>query len=119
MKQYITTAVVNLNDGLVELDADQARRRRNKIEHVEGNVYKILSRLQFKVGEKLGYNGIVNKMLLNDLSEAEDESYNTFSADELKIELDARDIKYRGNASKPALVSALEDDDDAQDSDNE
>lgn len=59
MKKYTTVERVNLTSGLLELDDDQARRRKRQTEPVEGekNIYKILQTVQFKSGETFGYEG--------------------------------------------------------------
>ena len=134
MKQYQVDQVCRLNEGLVELNEDQARRRSQNIKHVEDNVYRILKPVQFKVGEKLGHDGVVNKALMTcltdldelatavaatnddsadeDASEAAPESYSDLSNSVLKEELDKRGIGYDKKAAKATLVGLLETDDD-------
>lgn len=136
MKQYQVTAICNLNSGLVELDQDQARRRKHNIKHVKDNVYGIVNPIQFKAGEKLGHDGDVNKALLSCLSPPDDDapnnvsddmsddeyydSYDSLTKKELVAELDARDVKHASNLNKPKLIELLEaNDNDAQDTDNE
>lgn len=50
---------MNLSSGTVELNADQARRRRHAVRAVEGreNIYTVVKPIQFKVGEKFGLEG--------------------------------------------------------------
>ena len=59
MKKYTTAEVVNLTAGLLELNEDQARRRKHLIEPVDGEdgIFKIAQTVQFKAGETFGYEG--------------------------------------------------------------
>jgi len=78
MREYKTTQVIIINDGKVELNKDQARRRKTKIEVIKtpkddgkiyvNGIYKILKPLMFKVGEVFKWDGTFTKgQLLNDV----------------------------------------------------
>lgn len=67
MNKYEAVEVINLHVGHVALDEDQARRRIHNIKEVKNGVYEIINPIQFKIGEKFGYEGEVNKALAQSL----------------------------------------------------
>ncbi len=78
MKQYKSVEVTNLNNGCVELDEDQARRRIHNLKEVGKGIFEIVNPIQFKVGEKFGYDGEVNARLAQSLIKKEvEEEKNT------------------------------------------
>lgn len=59
MKQLKTIEIVTITSGLLELTADQARRRSHLIQEVpeRENVYEVLQPCTFKAGEEFGFEG--------------------------------------------------------------
>lgn len=75
MKQYIVTGkTVSFNTGTkLELSEKQVSDRVHALNFVKGNVFEVVSRVEFKVGEKLGYDGPVSKALLEFLAPVDSE----------------------------------------------
>lgn len=72
MKAYQVVAIsVTLNDGIIQLTNDQIRRRRHLIKVIDEkkNLYQIEQPCHFKKGEVFAYDGEVNKVLLQEISE--------------------------------------------------
>lgn len=73
MNQYeVTATAVTINAGMLQLSLSQANRRRHLLKHVKDDMYEVISPVQFKKGEKIGYDGAVNKALLLEISPVED-----------------------------------------------
>lgn len=79
MKLFQTSGVISLFGGLVGLNEHQATLRKLALEKVEGDVYRVVSEVQFKAGEVIGLESVpkVFKNILSDLSEPEDEKKET------------------------------------------
>ena len=63
---------VNLVNGNLKLNEDQYRRRKHVLKPMGDGIYKIVltarhNRVQFKRGETIGYDGLINKGLLQSL----------------------------------------------------
>lgn len=54
--EYITTTTVELFDGEVGLSNKQARLRSNKLMKIRKDVYQVLSKVQFKAGERISFS---------------------------------------------------------------
>ena len=67
MNKFEAIEAINLHSGNVELDEDQARRRAHNIKEVEEGIFNIINPIQFKIGEKFGYDGEVSKTLAQSL----------------------------------------------------
>ena len=62
MKTYITTAALRLGSGLIEIDRAQAAARAYALEKTDTpDVYLISKPVEFKIGEKIGYDGAIPK----------------------------------------------------------
>jgi len=73
MKQFQVEAVsVTINAGVLELSLSQAQRRKHLLKLIKDNQYEVLSPVQFKRGEKFGYGGDVNKLLMTEITPIED-----------------------------------------------
>lgn len=69
MNQYEVTAIaVNINAGMVKLSQSQANSRRHLLKPVMDDVYEVISPVQFKRGETIGYDGAINKALLLEIA---------------------------------------------------
>lgn len=68
MKQYeVTARTITLNAGRVKLTDAQARDRAHNLRHIGGGAYEILRPINFKMGEKLGFDGDVRKDMASEL----------------------------------------------------
>lgn len=67
MNRFKTIAVTNLHTGIVELSRAQAVVRERSLRNLEGDFYEITGPIQFKVGEEIGFDGEVNKRLLEEI----------------------------------------------------
>ncbi len=56
---------------VVELDEDQARRRKHSVSHVSGNVYEVTYPIHFKNGERFGVEEKLDHKLNHKLYEEE------------------------------------------------
>ena len=71
MKRYeVTSHFVTLHTGRLDLSASQASDRMHALQKVQEGIYTVLSSIQFKRGEQFGYDGEVNKALLQHLEVA-------------------------------------------------
>ncbi len=61
MTIYTTTEAVTLTSGILELDADQVRRRLRDIKKLDDGRFEIVRAVNFKAGETFGFDGIVPK----------------------------------------------------------
>lgn len=69
---YKTSAIVELRSGLVELSADQQRRRAPMIKKTShAGVFEIVKPIQFKAGEQFGIAGELPKALLKQVTTVE------------------------------------------------
>jgi len=135
MNIYLVTGVLNVHTGLLLLNKDQAKRRNHVlvkqtdsikslklndeeqafIDAGEDNplaVYKLIDSTQFKVGEKIGYDGGLNKVLASllkpvaEIEETTDEKVAT-EIDELLvnaiIELDVENAAHWTTQGKPEI----------------
>ncbi|MDA8122250.1 MAG: hypothetical protein M0Z38_06765 [Deltaproteobacteria bacterium] len=73
MKYFRVIALsAGFSSGRLSLSADQfASRRHALVPTKEKGVFRILQPVQFKRGEEIGFDGEVNKILLQDLSPVE------------------------------------------------
>lgn len=55
MKRYITTGIITVPDGVISISEAQASRRLGRLEEIKKGIYKIVSQVQFKVGEEIGF----------------------------------------------------------------
>ena len=60
---YTTTEPVTLTGGILELDADQVRRRSLHIKKLEDGRFEIVKPVNFKAGETFGFDGDVPKAI--------------------------------------------------------
>ena len=60
---YTTTEPVTLTGGILELDADQARRRTLNLRKLDGGRFEIVKPVNFKAGETFGFDGIVPRAI--------------------------------------------------------
>lgn len=79
MKQYDVTALsVTINQGVLELSPEQAGIRRHLLTPIGEGQYEVRSPVQFKRGEKFGWNGEGNKTIMTEMmpvrTETEDSS---------------------------------------------
>ncbi len=73
MKFYrVIGRLVNISAGILNLTKQQAAARIHTLTHIEDDFYKVNAPVQFKHNEEFGYDGDVNKALLQDLEEADD-----------------------------------------------
>lgn len=75
MQRYITTDAVTLCHGILELTPEQAAGRRHLLTDLGDGLYGIASAVQFKAGETVGYDGDVNKALMECLSVADGDAH--------------------------------------------
>lgn len=61
MNIYTTTEPVTLTGGILELDADQARRRLHNLRKLDDGRFEIVRAVNFKAGETFGFDGDVPK----------------------------------------------------------
>lgn len=57
MLPYIITSPTFFHSGKLTLSKDQARLRAHNLKHIAGDIYEIVNPVQFKAGEKIGYDG--------------------------------------------------------------
>lgn len=70
MQRYIVIgSSVGFISGILELTYEQAASRRDALIDLGEDLFEITSPVQFKRGEELGYDGEVNKQLLQSLEE--------------------------------------------------
>lgn len=95
IKYQVINAPVTLYTGLLVLNADQVRRRKHLIEHVENDVFMIVKPVNFKVGEIIGYDGELSKALAMQLCdpEAAQAAEEPQEADELTIDVKPKKSK--------------------------
>ena len=75
MKRYITTAVVTIYTGLIELTEAQAAARYSMVEKTdEPGIYSIKKPVQFKVGEHFGYDADLPKSVASSLEPEKSEA---------------------------------------------
>jgi hypothetical protein len=68
MKSFeVVAAFANVNSGRIALSRTQYEARRHNLEPAGDGIYKVRSPIQFKRGEIFGYDGEVNKALLQHL----------------------------------------------------
>ncbi|OGT01878.1 MAG: hypothetical protein A2143_02350 [Gallionellales bacterium RBG_16_57_15] len=72
MSKYIVTARLRLVCGVLTLSADQANPRAHALKPLGKNRFEIINPVEFKVGEKIGYEGELPKALADNLTSAED-----------------------------------------------
>lgn len=63
MKEYQAKQVVTLGAGRVRMDADQAKTRAHNVSPEGEGVFVIVNAIQFKRGERFGWDGDVPKAL--------------------------------------------------------
>lgn len=69
MKRYLAQSPVTLHGGIVELTNEQASCRAHALVSLGEGLYEICQTVQFKTGEVIGYDGEVNKSLLQQVEE--------------------------------------------------
>ena len=103
MKQYFVIALaVNIASGILALNKDQAASRVHCLEDLGDGLYEVKQPVQFKRGEEFGYDGEVNKALLQDLEETVE---NPVSAKELIEKIESVETSEDLNG----LISEVED----------
>lgn len=71
----VTAAAATFHSGVLRLTDEQARARVHAIESTKKDgEYRILSPVQFKRGEQVGFDGAVNKSMLECLDPADSET---------------------------------------------
>lgn len=69
MKHYeVNAPYVNINSGFLALTPKQYERRKHNLEKVKDGVYSVIKSVQFKRGEQFGYEGDINKSILQDVT---------------------------------------------------
>lgn len=61
MERYLTTDKVDLLSGVLDLNEDQARRRKGWLKKLESGLFEIIKPVQFKAGEVFGFDGELSK----------------------------------------------------------
>lgn len=61
MKTYVANDTVTVHEGKVTLSPAQYKRRASLVDKVGGDVYLVVSPVQFKAGEIFGYDGEIPK----------------------------------------------------------
>ncbi|MCR4332814.1 MAG: hypothetical protein NUV34_08975 [Sulfuricaulis sp.] len=69
MKEFTATALVKLGAGRVRMDADQAKTRAQNLHPVSDGVFEIVNPIQFKRGERFGWDGEVPKAMAEAFAE--------------------------------------------------
>jgi len=112
MKQYFVIALaVNIAGGILALNKDQAESRVHCLEDLGDGLYEVRKPVQFKHGEEFGYDGEINKALLQELEETAE---NPLSAKELieQIEtaetFEALENLLSGGESRKTVLAAFE-----------
>lgn len=96
MKQFQVEVVsVTINLGVLELNINQAQRRKHLLKQIGDNLYEVTSPVQFKRGEQFGYGGDVNKSLMSEITPIEEEQ-----AAGLPVELSGNAETGRTNKSR-------------------
>ena len=70
MHRYTTIAPITLHTGIVELTPEQAAPRLYQLNDLGEGLYEITGPVQFKAGETIGYDGDINKALMERLTES-------------------------------------------------
>lgn len=70
MKSFTVTSPtgVTIHSGILALSADQSRRRRHLLTDLGEGLFEVVQQIQFKQGETFGYDGEVNKALLQKIN---------------------------------------------------
>lgn len=63
MKEYVAKEVLTLGAGRVRIDADQAKTRAHNLKPTGEGVFEIVHPIQFKRGERFGWDGEVPKTM--------------------------------------------------------
>lgn len=69
---HVTGSFVTINSGKVTLTESQAKRRSHAIKALGGCVYEVVRSIGFKRGEVFGFDGEVNKKLLQSMKTEEE-----------------------------------------------
>lgn len=71
MQRYTVTGhSVNIHSGILDLAPEQAASRLHSLADLGDGLYEVLSPVQFKRGEEIGYDGEVNKALMQQIAPA-------------------------------------------------
>lgn len=73
MKRYtVISGPITIFSGILEMDERQASARSYAVTPLGEGLFEVVSPVQFKNGEEFGYDGDVNKSLLQQLTPAGD-----------------------------------------------
>jgi hypothetical protein len=73
MQRYTVTGhSVNIHSGILDLTHEQAASRLHSLTDLGDGLYEVLYPVQFKRGEEIGYDGEVNKNLLQSIESIDD-----------------------------------------------
>lgn len=68
MKEYaVIGSVAKISGGILALTEEQAKARIHNLKNLEDGLYQVERPVQFKRGESFGYDGGVNKRLLQEI----------------------------------------------------
>lgn len=98
MKTYIITGRqgISIHTGLVQLTKEQADKRPGKVAAVKDRpgVYEVKSPTMFKCGEKFGYDGVVSKVMMQEIVD--------------EAEVKKKEAEKKGEAPQPVAPSKEE-----------
>ena len=107
MSKYIVTARLRLVCGVLILSAEQANPRAHALKPLGKNRFEIINPVEFKVGEKIGYEGDLPKALADNLTSMEGAEKAAKKAaeaeDRAKSKAEAEAVKRRYKIEKDAL----------------
>ncbi|TAK45259.1 MAG: hypothetical protein EPO27_10595 [Betaproteobacteria bacterium] len=63
MKEYVAKAVLTLGAGRVRIDVEQAKTRAHNLKPLGEGLHEIVNPIQFKRGERFGWDGEVPKAM--------------------------------------------------------
>jgi len=107
MNKYEITSTTTINQGArISLSKEQAEPRKTMLREVGKGVYEVVSRVQFKVGEKIGYDGDLPRNLATLMQKEGGNEGPTVK--ELQEKLTAMGISIPVKANKAALLKLLE-----------
>lgn len=97
MKRFeVIGGFANFAGGILYLTVDQARSRIHALEDMGDGFFEILSPVTFKRGELVGYDGDVNKVLLQEIAEIPEPEY----IDEVEPQADALPVRVKGKPGR-------------------
>lgn len=119
MNKYIVTKTLTLHHGIIALSKEQAAKRIHNLNHIKDDQYEIVVPVQFKIGETIGHDGEIPKVLADsletekDAKAAEGSDYARMKKKELQDEAKSRGLQFTAHDKKIDLIAMLEADDAA------